>query len=308
MRLSHFFVNCSSIFLNCKNRRTAYLRTPSMHFFIFLIILKKQTSLPIVCLCVLPCMGKSTVHLIVKKNSSRNVELALQAFQQDNSITTTKEKLFEEFKDFVKETRWFRQLKENNFYSFWHKFVHEIVAYHYGQNHVDGLLAVMGSNFISEKIRLDKGININTDELFLYVDVSKLEKRLFNDIHYYINYLHVFTNDCWKNISFCNAFRSELQRMDRSDIDDLFWKCQNEIFFQVYIQLGYPRGRKQVTYLSKMMIPNGFVTSFSKIELKRLAKIGLSIKRKSRLSAGFKGLVSIKFFLNYSLINGMLRK
>lgn len=221
---------------------------PINAFLHFLNDIKKTNILTYRLLVCVAMHGKIDCPLDSEKNSSRNVELALQAFQQDNSITT-KERLFEEFKDFVKETRWFRQLKESNFFSFRHKFVHEIVAYHYGQNHVDGLLAVMGSNFISEKIRLDKRINTNTDELFLYVDVSKLEKRLFNDIHYYINYLHVFTNDCWKDISFCNAFRSELQSMDRSDIDDLFLKCQNENLFSGLYTIGLSK-RKETSYIS----------------------------------------------------------
>lgn len=217
-----------------------------LHFLKFL----KDTNIIAYRLLVCVAMhGKIDCPLDSEKNSPRYLELALQAFQQDSSITMTKEKIVEKFKEFVKEKRWFKQLKESNFYSFRHKFLHEIVAYHYGQNHVDGLLEVMGSNFISEKIRLDERMDINSDELFLSVDVSKLENRLFHDIRYYFNYLHVFTNNCWKNKSFCNAFRSELQRKDRSYIDDLFWKCQDENISSRFYKIELSK-RKEKNYIS----------------------------------------------------------
>lgn len=203
-------------------------KNPIDAFLHFLNYLKETSILTYSLLVCVALHGKIDSPLDSEKNNPRNMELALQAFQEDTGITMTKEMLFEEFKEFVKETRWFKQLKESNFYSFRHKFVHEIVVYHYGRNHVDDLLAVMGSNFISEKIRLDDGMNMNTNELLLYVDVSKLKNRFFHDIRYYVNYLYVFSNNCWKSKSFCNAFRSELQIKERSDINDLFWKWQDE--------------------------------------------------------------------------------
>lgn len=197
-------------------------------FLDFLNYFKKTSTLTYGLLVCVALHGKIDSPLDSEKNSPRTLELALQAFQQDSSISVTKEMLNEEFKEFVKKTRWFKQLKESNFYSFRHKFVHEIVAYHYGLNHVDDLLAVMGSNFISEKIRLGDGRNMNKNELLLDVNVSKLKNRLFHDIHHYANYLYVFSNNYWKSKSFCDAIRLELQRKERSDIEDLFWKWQDE--------------------------------------------------------------------------------
>lgn len=218
-------------------------------FLHFLNYLKETSILTYSLLVCVALHGKIDSPLDSEKNNPRNMELALQAFQEDTGITMTKEMLFEEFKEFVKETRWFKQLKESNFYSFRHKFVHEIVVYHYGRNHVDDLLAVMGSNFISEKIRLDDGMNMNTNELLLYVDVSKLKNRFFHDIRYYVNYLYVFSNNCWKSKSFCNAFRSELQIKERSDIDDLFWKWQDENISSHSYKIELSK-RKEKNYIS----------------------------------------------------------
>lgn len=210
----------------------------------------KETNTLTYCLLVCVAMhGKIDCPLDSNQNSPRNLELALQEFQQGCSSEITKTKLVEKFKEFVKETRWFIQLKESNFYSFRHKFLHEMVAYHYGQSHVDGLLAVMGSNFISEKIKLGEGKNINTNELVLYTDVISLEKRLFLDIHNYFNYFHVFTNKCWKDISFCNAFRNELKESERSDIADLFWKCKNENRSSQIYKIGLCK-KKEKNYIS----------------------------------------------------------
>lgn len=218
-------------------------------FLQFLNFLKETNILTYRLLVCVAMHGKVDCPLDSEKNSPRTLELALQAFQQDSSITMTNEKIVEKFKEFVKEKRWFKQLKESNFYSFRHKFLHEIVAYHYGQDHVDGLLAAMGSNFISEKIRLDEGMDKNSYELFLFVDVSSLKNRMFHDIRYHVNYLHVFTHNCWKNDSFCNAFRSELQSKDRSDIDDLFWKWQDEnISSRSYkVELSKRKGKNYIS-------------------------------------------------------------
>lgn len=218
-------------------------------FLHFLNYLKKTSTLTYGLLVCVALHGKIDSPLDSEKNSLRTLELALQAFQQDSSISVTKEMLNEEFKEFVKETRWLKQLKESNFYSFRHKFVHEIVAYHYGLNHVDGLLAVMGSNFISEKIRLGDGRNMNTNELLLPVDVPKLKNRLFHDIRYYVNYLYVFSNNYWKSKSFFNAIRSELQRKERSDIDDLFWKWQDENLSSHSYKIELSK-RKEKNYIS----------------------------------------------------------
>lgn len=84
------------------------------------------------------------------------------------------------------------------------------MVYYYGWNYVDDLLVVMGFNFILEKIRLDDGMNMNINELFFYVDVLKFKNRFFYDICYYVNYLYVFLNNCWKSKFFCNVFWLEL--------------------------------------------------------------------------------------------------
>lgn len=215
-------------------------------FLHFLDYLKKTSTLTYGLLVCVALHGKIDSPLDSEKNSPRTLELALQASQQDSSIAVTKEMLNEEFKEFVKETRWFKQLKESNFYSFRHKFVHEIVAYHYGLNHVDGLLAVMGSNFISEKIRLG---DLNKNELLLGVNVSKLKNRLFHDIRYYVNYLYVFSNNYWKSKSFCDAIRLELKRKERSDIDDLFWKLQDEKISSHSYKIELSK-RKRKNYIS----------------------------------------------------------
>lgn len=118
--------------------------------------------------------------------------------------------LNEEFKEFVKKIRWFKQFKESNFYLFWYKFVYEIVVYYYGLNYVDDLLVVMGFNFILEKIRLGDGRNMNKNELFFDVNVLKFKNRLFYDIYYYVNYLYVFLNNYWKSKFFCDVIWLEL--------------------------------------------------------------------------------------------------
>lgn len=222
---------------------------PINTFLNFLNYLKETSTLTYGLLVCVALRGKIDIPLDSDNNSPKILELVLQAFQQDTSITVTKEMLYEESKEFVKKTRWFTQLKESNFYSFRHKFVHEIVAYHYGLKHVDDLLAVMGSNFISEKIRLDDGKNMNTNELLLHVDVPKLKNRLFQDIRYYVNYLDVFSNNCWKSKSFCYAFWSELQRKDGSDIDDLFWKWQDENISSHSYKIELSK-RKEKNYIS----------------------------------------------------------
>lgn len=218
-------------------------------FLQFLNFIKETNILAYRLLVCVAMHGKIDCPLDSEKNNPRNMELALQAFLQDSSITMTNEKIFEKFKEFVKEKRWFKQLKESNFYSFRHKFLHEIVAYHYGQDHVDGLLAAMGSNFISEKIKLDEGMDKDSNKLFLFVDVSSLKNRMFHDIRYHVNNLHVFTHKCWENKSFCNAFRSELQSKDRSDIDDLFWKWQDgNISSRSYkIELSKRKGKNYIS-------------------------------------------------------------
>lgn len=221
---------------------------PINTFLHFLNYLKETSTLTYGLLVCVALHGKIDSPLDSDKNNHKTLELALQAFQQDTSITVTKEMLYEEFKEFVKETRWLKQLKESSFYSFRHKFVHEIVAYHYGLNHVDGLLAAMGSNFISEKIRLDDGKN-DTNELLLHVDVPKLKNRLFHDIRYYVNYLYVFSNNCWKSKSFCYAFWSELQRKERSGIDELFWKLQVENISSHSYKIELSK-RKEKNYIS----------------------------------------------------------
>lgn len=204
-----------------------FFENPVDAFLLLLNTLKKCRLLTYRLLVCVALHDKIDCPLDSKENSHRKLKLALQAFQPECNIKMTEEELVEEFKEFVKETKWLKKLKESNFYTFQHKFVHEIVAYHYGKNHIDDLLTEMGSNFVAEKIRLDDGSERNADELFLYVNASKLANRLFHDIHYHINYFQVFTNNCCKNISFCDAFQSELQGKDKSVIDDLFWKCQN---------------------------------------------------------------------------------
>lgn len=194
-------------------------------FLLYLNTLKESKILTYRLLVCVALHDKIDCPLDSRQNSPRKLKSALQL---ECNLTMTNEELVEKFKEFVKEIRWFKKLKESNFYTFRHKFVHEIVAYHYGENHIDGLLAEMGSNFIAEKIKLDDEMNRNANELFLYINASKLAKRLFHDINNHVNYFQVFTNNCWKNIFFCNAFRSELQRKERSVIDDLFWKCQNK--------------------------------------------------------------------------------
>lgn len=88
--------------------------------------------------------------------------------------------------------------------------MYEIVIYYYGLNYVDGLLVVMGFNFILEKIRLGDGRNMNINELFFFVDVLKFKNRLFYDICYYVNYLYVFLNNYWKSKFFFDVIWLEL--------------------------------------------------------------------------------------------------
>lgn len=55
-------------------------------------------------------------------------------------------------------------------------------------------------------------------------------------------------------------------------IDQILMICfgngKMEIFFYVYIKLSYLRGREKIIYFLSMMIQNGFVINFLKIELK----------------------------------------
>lgn len=132
------------------------------------------------------------------------------------------ENLVEEIENLLKNTRWF-QKGDCDMYSFRHTFVYEIVAYHFGKNNKNTLLASIGYNYIAEKVPLVNEMNEECQTgLTLPVDIETLQERLLAVIRDTKNF-DVFTNACWENLSFCNTFQRSLQGLRMLDIEKLFW-------------------------------------------------------------------------------------
>lgn len=162
------------------------------------------------------------------KNTNINKKLTLvkQACTQHCDEHFSFENLVEEIENLVKNTRWF-QRGDCDMYSFRHTFVYEIVAYHFGKNNKNTLLANMGYNYIAEKVPLVNEMNEECQTgLSLPVDINTLQERLLADIRDMKNF-DVFTNACWENLSFCNTFQRSLQELRMLDIEKLFWGSKN---------------------------------------------------------------------------------
>lgn len=201
---------------------------PNKSFLSFLDNLQNNKLLTYCSLVFLALNGRVRCPLDYVKNTNINKKLTLvkQACTQHCDEHFSFENLVEEIENLVKNTRWF-QRGDCDMYSFRHTFVYEIVAYHFGKNNKNTLLANMGYNYIAEKVPLVNEMNEECQTgLSLPVDINTLQERLLGDIRDMKNF-DVFTNACWENLSFCNTFQRSLQELRMLDIEKLFWGSKN---------------------------------------------------------------------------------
>lgn len=193
---------------------------PNKAFLYFLDTLQNAELLTYYSLAFVVLNGRIRCPLDYANDNNVNEKLILvkQACPQHNFSI---EDLAEEIKKLVEDTRWFKK-DDCDLYTFRHTFVYEIVAYHYGKNNIKDILACMGCSFIAEKVLLENEINEEYPTQFtLLVDIEMLQERLLADIRDMENF-DVFTNACWKNLSFCNTFQRTLLEFTKLNIDELF--------------------------------------------------------------------------------------
>lgn len=185
----------------------SYIVNPNKTFLYLLDTLQNTKLLTYCSLVFLALNGRIRCPLDYVKNTNINKKLTLvkQACTQHCDEKFSFENLVEENEILVKNARWF-QKGDCDMYSFRHTSVYEIVAYHFGKNNKNALLACIGYKYITEKVPLVNEMNEEYQTgLTVPVDIETLQERLLADIRDMKNF-DVFTNACWENLSFCNTF------------------------------------------------------------------------------------------------------
>lgn len=196
----------------------SFFQNPIQTFLGFLDNLQEESPLTYMCLaCVV--LESRISYPLDESYFSEKLEMALKASKQQDKNSKD---FIAEFSRIVRETCWLQ--KRDNVCTFKHTYIYEIVAYHYGKDHIDNILLRLGCNFIAEKVSVVNGTNA---ELYIHVENEKLSERLFADIQD-MEYLDVFTNPCWKAESFCTVFKRVMKSNTDSNFFQLFFKEKPE--------------------------------------------------------------------------------